>query len=226
MKAGFEALVFDFDGLILETERPDYQAWREVYQEHGLDLTMDVWGDVIGRGSNYFDPYAALVEQLGRDLDREAVLSRRRVRHAELIAELEILPGVESLVGQAIEAGLRLGVASSSSRRWVTGHLERLGLAPSFSCVRCRDDVTETKPDPELYLAVCACLGVDPRRAVALEDSANGIKAAKAAGLRCVAVPNPMTAGLDLSAADLQLRSLADLPLAELLAQLPAPSPG
>jgi HAD superfamily hydrolase (TIGR01509 family) len=205
--------------LILETERPDFQSWRELYQEHGQDLTMEVWGDVIGRGASYFDPYQELVAKLGHDLDREAVLSRRKSRHLEMIAELEILPGVRDAVAEAKRLGLRLGVASSSSRAWVTGHLVRLGLQ-DFQCMRCRDDVVNTKPDPELYLSVCACLGVEPRDAVALEDSANGVAAAKAAGMRCVAIPNPMTAGLDLSAADLRLDSLADLPLAELLERL------
>ena len=219
MTTTFRALVFDFDGLILETERPDYQSWREVYQAHGQDLSMDVWGDVIGRGASYFDPYRDLVTRLGHDLDREAVLTRRQVRHRELIAELEILPGVREAVVEANRLGLRLGVASSSSRAWVTGHLERLGLA-GFDCVRCRDDVAHAKPDPELYLAACACLRVEPRDAVALEDSANGIAAAKAAGLRCVAIPNGMTAGLDLSAADLRIDSLAAVPLAELLERL------
>lgn len=211
--------MFDFDGLILETERPDYQSWREVYQEHGQDLTMEVWGDVIGRGASYFDPYQELVARLGHALDREAVLNRRQARHMEMIAELEVLPGVRDAIADAKRLGLRLGVASSSSRRWVTGHLERLGLE-GFECVRCRDDVVNAKPDPELYLSVCACLGVAPEEAVALEDSANGIAAARAAGMRCVAIPNPMTAGLDLSAAHLRLDSLADVSVADLLERL------
>ncbi len=180
---------------------------------------MEVWGDVIGRGASYFDPYQELVAKIGHDLDREAVLNRRTARHLEMIAELEILPGVRDAVAEARRLGLLLGVASSSSRAWVAGHLERLGLE-GFDCVRCRDDVTNTKPDPELYLSVCACLGVAPGQAVALEDSANGIAAAKAAGMRCVAVPNPMTAGLDLSAADLRLDSLADVAVGELLERL------
>lgn len=219
MRTAFRALVFDFDGLILETERPDFQSWRDVYREHGLDLSMDVWSDVIGRGPEHFDPYQALVEKLGHDLDREEVLNRRKARHLEMIAELEVLPGVREALAEARRLGLALGVASSSSHRWVDGHLQRLGLE-GFTCVRCRDDVPHAKPSPDLYLAVCACLGVEPSSAIALEDSAHGIAAAKAAGLRCVAIPNPMTAGLDLSAADLRLSSLADLSVADLLERL------
>jgi HAD superfamily hydrolase (TIGR01509 family) len=180
---------------------------------------MELWGDVIGRGAEYFDPYQELVARLGRDLDRESLLNRRRARHAELIAELEVLPGVREAIAEASSLGLRLGVASSSSRRWVTGHLERLGLA-GFACVRCRDDVERSKPAPDLYLSVCECLGVAPAEAIALEDSANGLAAAKAAGLRAVAIPNLMTEDLDLSGADLRLTSLADLSVRELLERL------
>ena len=180
---------------------------------------MDVWGDVIGRGAEYFDPYQELVARLGHDLDRESVLNRRRARHQELIAALELLPGIRERVAEAAALGLGLGVASSSSRGWVTGHLGRLGLS-GFACVRCRDDVERSKPAPDLYLSVCECLGVAPAEAIALEDSANGIAAAKAAGLRCVAIPNPMTAGLDLSAADLRLDSLAAVSVADLLERL------
>lgn len=174
---------------------------------------------MIGRGAEYFDPYQALVERLGHDLDRKEVLNRRKARHLEMIAELEVLPGVREAMAEAGRLGLALGVASSSSHRWVDGHLERLGLA-GFTCVRCRDDVERAKPSPDLYLAVCSCLGVEPTEAIALEDSANGIAAAKAAGMRCVAIPNPMTAGLDLSAADLRLTSLADVSVADLLEKL------
>lgn len=210
-----KALVFDFDGLILETEHPDFQSWSEAYQEHGLELTLDVWGDVIGRPASYFDPIADIESRLGRRIDADDVRARRKARHLELIAALELLPGVLAVHAEARRLGLGLAVASSSSHSWVDGHLARLGL--EFDCVRCRDDVEHAKPLPDLYLAAVQCLGVQPAQAVALEDSANGILAAKAAGLRCIAVPTPMTAGLDLSLADLRIESLDALPLAEML---------
>ena len=212
-----KALVFDFDGLILETETPVFQSWQEVYREHGLDLPLEIWSDTIGR-SHYFDPLAHLEERLGRKLGPD-VAERRKARRTELVEALEALPGVYEVIVEAQRIGLKLGVASSSSRRWVTGHLERLRLT-DFDCIRCADDVEKAKPSPDLYLAVCDCLAVEPRQAVAFEDSANGIAAAKAAGLKCVAVPNPMTAGMDLSAADLRLDSLDALPLSEMLGRL------
>ena len=116
--------------------------------------------------------------------------------------------------------GLRLGVASSSTNEWVKGHLARLGILESFDCIRCRDDVANAKPEPDLYLAVLECLGVRASEAIAIEDSPNGVLAAKRAGLRCVAIPNSITAQLDLGQADLLLGSLDEVTLAELLESL------
>ncbi len=222
MKApgGFEALIFDFDGLILETEHADYESWAKLYRDHGEDLSMELWGNVIGRGHRFFDPFVELERRLNRPLpERDRLLTERRAHHLAMIEVLEVLPGVVDRIAEAREMGLKLGVASSSSRGWVTGHLERLGMG-DWDCIRTRDDVVEAKPDPELYLSVCACIGIGPARAVALEDSANGIRAAKAAGMKCVAIPNPMTAALDLSAADLRLVSLADVGLGVMLERL------
>jgi beta-phosphoglucomutase-like phosphatase (HAD superfamily) len=102
----------------------------------------------------------------------------------------------------------------------VSGHLDRLGILGRFDCVRCRDDVNNAKPAPDLYLAVLECLNVRATEALAIEDSPNGVIAAKGAGMRCVAIPNSITATLDLSAADLILRSLSEVSLPELLERL------
>jgi len=212
-------VVFDFDGLILDTEVPVYDAWQEIYDEHGVTLAFEKWAQCIGT-ADVFDPCADLAIALGRVLDAAALRGRHRVRTDALIAAQVVLPGVREYVEAAGRLGLRLGVASSSSRRWVEGHLERLDLRGCFEVVRCADDVPRVKPDPALYRAVLAATGVRPEEAVALEDSPNGVLAAKRAGLACVAVPNALTARLDLSAADLRLPSLAELPLPELLTRL------
>jgi HAD superfamily hydrolase (TIGR01509 family) len=128
-----------------------------------------------------------------------------------------VLPGIEEWLTEARRLGLKLGIASSSTRQWVMGHLDRLGLG-GWDCIRCREDTVRAKPDPDLYLAVLDCLGIGPGQAIAVEDSLNGLAAAKAAGLFCVAVPCSMTAHMDLSAADLRLGSLAQRSLAEVLA--------
>ena len=213
------ALVFDFDGLILETEEPVYRSWLEVYEAHGEELPFERWVEIVGSTTASFHPQHHLEERLGHPLAQE-VLDRRVLRRTELVLAKRLLPGVVELADEARRLGLHLGVASSSSTDWVKGHLERLGILDRFDCVRCRDDVANAKPAPDLYLAVLDCLGVAPADAVAIEDSPNGITAARRAGMRCVAIPNSITARLDLSGADIVLGSLADLTPAELLARL------
>jgi len=215
------SLVFDFDGLILETETPAYQSWAELYREHGHELPLDRWHAYIGSDTG-FDPAGHLAALVGEGCDRDAAQKRRDVRKNELVEALEVMVGVHDYIAEARHLGLRLAIASSSSRAWVLGHLERLGLDTQWDAVRTRDDVATTKPAPDLYLATVTALGVAPREAVAFEDSTNGIAAAKAAGLLCVAVPNTLTAGMDLGRADVRLSSLAETPLERLLAVLSA----
>jgi HAD superfamily hydrolase (TIGR01509 family) len=212
-------LVFDFDRLILDTEAPVYDAWQEIYGEHGVELAFEKWAECIGT-ADAFDPCVDLQAVLGRALDAAALQERHRRRTEVLIAAQAVLPGVREYVEAAERMGLALGVASSSSRAWVEGHLARLGLRDRFQAIRCADDVPRVKPDPALYRAVLEATGVRPEEALALEDSPNGVLAAKRAGLRCVAVPNPLTARLDLRHADLTLASLADVSLVELLDRL------
>lgn len=211
------ALIFDFDGLILATEEPIYQAWCEVYAEQGLELSLADWLTTIGTWGAEFDPRRDLQTKLGPGFDVQAADHWAHQRAMSLINAASALPGVADLLAAARRAGLKLAIASSSERAWVLGHLGRLGLADCFDCVRVREDVRRTKPDPELYLAAAACLGVQPHEALALEDSAHGVTAAKAAGLYCAAVPTPLTSRLDFSQADLRLASLAQLSLAELM---------
>lgn len=208
--------MFDFDGLILDTEEPVYRSWLEVYQAHGQELPFERWIQIVGSTTTGFHPQNHLEERLGRPLPKE-VLDRRIGRRTEMILAQKLLPGVVLRLDEARAAGIKLGVASSSTSDWVRGHLARLGILEKFDCIRCRDDVARAKPEPDLYVAVLECLGVSASEAIAIEDSPNGITAAKRAGMRCVAIPNSITEGLDLSRADLVLPSLADVTLDQLL---------
>jgi HAD superfamily hydrolase (TIGR01509 family) len=214
-----KALVFDFDGLILETEAPIYQSWVELYASFGHSLSFSTWATTIGTYEADFDPYIDLERQVGRKLDWDELEPRRQRRELSLVDAQPILPGVEACLEEARRLGVRIGLASSSTCAWVQGHLSRLGIREYFQSVRGKEDVARTKPDPALYLAVLADLDVPPEQAVALEDSPNGILAAKRAGMYCVAVPNPLTRQLDLSQADLCLESLAEISLQDLLAR-------
>lgn len=206
-----QALVFDFDGLILDTETSEYETVAAEFAAHGLELPLELWQQIVGRADN---PHwlERLEGELGRALpDRQVVLERRRAAHRERIAAQAVLDGVVELLDEAVRRGVPVAVASSSPVDWVDPHLERLALRHHFAVVRCRDHVERGKPWPDLYLAAVDAVGASPERSVALEDSHNGSRAAKAAGLWCVVVPNGITAGQDFSHVDLVLPSLAAL---------------
>lgn len=215
-----KALIFDFDGLIFDTEVPDYQSWLEIYQSHGCELPFETWATAIGTSGDAFDPYLFLETQYGQAVERETIRLKRRDRFEELIKEAVALPGVEDYLRTAKRLGLKLAVASSSHHAWVDGYLARLGLIEHFDSIRCADDVRQAKPAPELYLVALEALGVRPKEAIAFEDSPNGVKAAKSAGIFCVAVPNQITRLLPLDHADVQLTSLAEMTLEELIASV------
>ncbi len=224
------ALIFDFDGLMLETEVPEFLAWQELYERYGQRFELEAWLPYIGIGptSNPFDPLRELERRLGRSFsleERESLRQARRERCRQLLEGQAVAEGVLDYLEAAQRLGLRLGVASSSSRRWVVGHLERLGLRSRFQCICCGDDVQVTKPDPAVYLAVLSCLGVRAEEAIALEDSPNGVRAARRAGIFCVAVPSVLTRQAAFSedaTPDLQLGTLSALSLEELLQRIDA----
>lgn len=216
------ALIFDFDGLILDTEGAVYRSWQELYQSYGGHLDFSFWARIVGTVSNEYDYFDDLEAQIGRPLERERLSRARRQRELDLIALQPLQPGVQAYLEDARRMGLKIGLASSSTCEWVVGHLTQRGLIHYFDCIRARDDVHTVKPDPELYLSVLAGLGVKAEEAIALEDSPIGVTAAKRAGLFCVAVPNELTRRLPLDHADLHLNSLADLSLEELLRRVAA----
>lgn len=205
-----QAIIFDFDGTILDSEFPIYQAWNEIFQAHHASLPMALWQQQIGTVSHDFDPHQILEEQIGRSVDRETLQHERRQRFLTLMAQETVKPGVLALIEEAQEAGIHLGVASSGTRDWVEGNLVKLDLRRHFQVVRTAADVQRVKPDPELYLTALAALGVEPGKALAIEDSRNGMLAAKRAGMRCLVVPNGMTHGMDFAEADWVVKSLQD----------------
>jgi len=181
---------------------------------------MDTWLETIGTADHEFDPFAHLQELVGRPLQREPMQSQRILHRDAILHAQETLPGVRDYIEEGRRMGLKLAVASSSRRRWVVGHLERLGIHEHWDAVKTADDVEKTKPDPALYLAAVEALGVHAAEAIALEDSRNGVLAAKSAGLWCVGVPANLTRDMDLSDADVILGSLSDLSLPDLIARL------
>jgi HAD superfamily hydrolase (TIGR01509 family) len=219
--SNIRSLIFDFDGLIVDTEGPDFESWQEVYGLYGCQLPVEAWGQVVGgTGASDFDPVTHLEGLCGQKLDREEIWVNRRAKYLDSIANQPVLPGVVDYLDAAEDLGLSLAIASSSPENWVRGHLARLGLYGRFNAIKTADDVKRTKPDPELYLAALDALQVQPSEAVVFEDSPNGVKAAKAAGIFCVAIPNGVTSQLKFEGADLRLNSMAELPLREMLTKV------
>jgi HAD superfamily hydrolase (TIGR01509 family) len=215
------AFLFDFDGLILDTELASRAGWELLYREHGHQLPPDLWATVVGTYGAW-DPMAHLEELVGEPLEREALNERRHAHEIALIEAEELRPGIADYLAAARRNGLKRAIVSSSNRRWVDSHLERLEEAVGWDAIcTAEGDRSRAKPAPTLYLDALEALEVAASEAVAFEDSPNGVRAAKEAGIFCIAVPNEVTRelGLDEAGADLVLDSLADLPPDELLAR-------
>jgi HAD superfamily hydrolase (TIGR01509 family) len=209
-------LLFDFDGLLVDTESPGLATWQEVYREHGHELPLERWATIVGTVGG-FDPIDHL-EELAGPLDRERVLAGQRERELALVDLEELRPGVLACLERAEELALATAIVSSSSRHWVDRHLGRLERAEHFDAIVTADgDEKRAKPAPTLYLEALERLGLSAGEAIAFEDSPNGIRAAKAAGVFCVGVPNGVTAALGLEEADLVLGSLGDVELDDLI---------
>lgn len=209
------ALVFDFDGLILDTETPLIDAYADVHAAHGVAFDRELFIRSVGHADYTFDPWHGFSPHA----DRAALELERRARKDARLLGQPIRPGIVALLDAARMRDLRVGLASNSSHAWVEPHLARLGLLDRFTFLACREDAPSPKPEPDLYKLVLNRFGLRGPDAIAFEDSATGTLAAKRAHLWTVAVPNASTAHHDFSAADLLLASLADTTLDALLAR-------
>jgi HAD superfamily hydrolase (TIGR01509 family) len=215
-----DLLIFDFDGLILDTETASFDVWNDIFKSYGTTLPISEWAACVGTTQRAFDVYAYLAAQSGQTIDKQAIARRHRDESMKLIEAMEPRPGVLSYMSEAQQLRLPMALASSSDQNWVMSNLSRLNLAEHFHSIRTSDDVENVKPHPELYQLTLTTMGVKPQRAVAFEDSPNGIKAAKAAGIFTVAVPNAVTRQMPLEEADMRIESMADITLRELLHQI------
>jgi HAD superfamily hydrolase (TIGR01509 family) len=219
MPIGF--VIFDFDGLIIDSETPLFDIWASIYASHGATLTMDRWQHALGTQGG-FDPFEHLTTTLAKALDRDTLAAFVRDEHWRLCGDQPLLPGVRERLDEACALSLGLAVASSSPSAWVQPWLDRHGLMPLFDAVCTRDDVQRVKPAPDLFLLAAERLRADPAACVVFEDSPNGLRAAHTAGMKTVAIPNGLTRGLAMPAPDLVLDSMADMTMTQILARLTA----
>ena len=213
------AFLFDFDGLILDTETASRAGWAWLYREHGHELPPEKWALMVGTVDGW-DPMSHLETLVGEPLEAEALNERRYAHELSLLEAEELRPGIAEYLAAAQRHGLKRAIVSSASRRWIDLHLARLERAIGWDAIVTADhDAERAKPRPTLYLEALDLLGVSPDEAVVFEDSPNGIRAAKAAGIFVVGIPNAVTRELGLDEADLVVESLADLPPDDLLAR-------
>ena len=210
-----DAIVFDLDGTIVDTETVEYESIRAVWAEHGAEYTIAHFEDVIG---TTFGPVwvEELAVHLGRALDADAAYARRRDVKTRLLQTLRSRAGIDTLIEQAAAAGIPMAVASNSPLDWVQARLHQLELQHHLSALITIDIASRPKPHPAPYLEACAALGAEPARSIAFEDSATGVASAKAAGLYTIACPGPLTLRHDLSAADRIIGAHTEITLADL----------
>ncbi len=215
-----QALIFDFDGLILDTETPEFVCWQNIYREHGFELPVEKWGMIIGgNGHSDFDAADHLSHLTQGQLDSASLRDRNRSECHDIIMGQGPLPGVREYLDAAKQLGLKLAIASSSPLSWVGPHAKRIGVFDYFDHVITADDVGpgRTKPNPDLFLTALNRVKVPKEAAIVFEDSPNGVKAANRAGIFVVAVPNSVTSTLALDGADLIVKSLSEMSLSHLL---------
>jgi HAD superfamily hydrolase (TIGR01509 family) len=220
------ALILDFDGLLMDTETPALESWRHVYAGYGYEITLEMWQSALGShgGFNALEHLTDVMrqQQPAVSFEPEQVYAERQQIKHQMCRDLALLPGAHALLDAADARGLPMAVASSSDREWVQGWLEHQRIAERFVCIRTAEDVAQTKPAPDLFLQAAACMGVSPARCLVFEDSPNGILAARAAGMPCVAVPGSISRHMPMPPADLLLEALDTLTLAEMLEQIAA----
>lgn len=212
------ALLFDFDGVIVDTEVPTFQSWRDTYAEYGVDLALDDWLPAVGSGSSVsgaFDAVAHLERLTGSTVDRQAVIAHRTRRKAELYARAPLLPGVRERLAEAKQRNMKTAIVTRNRVDRVRAHLDLVGLEHQWQALICAND-EPTRDKAELYRQALAVLEVQPSQALAFEDSPSGVRSAKQAQLVCAAVPNEITRGAAFDEADVVLSSLADQSLDEI----------
>jgi putative hydrolase of the HAD superfamily len=214
-----KAVIFDFDGLILDTETAWFDSYREVLQEdYQFELKLNEFVRCVGADDTVLFDY--LKENIPSTLDVDGIKERAKNLHTVKISTAKAREGVEQCLADAKEAGLQIALATSSKREWAVTHLTNLNLLSYFDYLLTQDDVEHVKPAPDLFLKALEVLGIQPEEGLVFEDSLNGLIAAKKAQLTTIIIPNPVTEALSFDNYHLKLSSMAEMRLSDILRTL------
>jgi HAD superfamily hydrolase (TIGR01509 family) len=204
-----EAVIFDLDGLMIESEQFNFDVIRRLLEKYGKQVDEAWFEPTIGMDN--LETAEFMINATGLHLTPEAFIQEKHNLMIGVLPEVtKHNPGLMEVLGDLVDAQLKLGVASNSFKVYVRTALETLGVYGSFGCVLSADDVEHTKPAPDIYLLAAERLGVQPEKCLALEDSPLGMQAALAAGIACVAIPNPHLKGEDFGDATFVFPSLVE----------------
>lgn len=211
----YKAIIFDFDGTILDTETPECQSWQIIYKDYGLVFPVEHFFEAVGRGydKEVFEPAHFLHNKLSGSVPHETLQEQHRTQFNILLAILDCRPGIREWIEYCSAKAVPCAIASSSPRSWIDRNASRLGILNAFTAIATKDDVGpgRTKPAPDLFLHACYDLGIEPAEALVIEDSKNGAIAASLAGCDCIVCPNPMTKMMAFPPQALIVDSLEDI---------------
>ncbi len=206
-----QSVIFDFDGVLVDTEWAIYRSWQRVFESEGFSLPLNIFNQCIGSGYTHWNPAEYLESLTHRTYDWPVINAKRQQEiHADLLKS-GLMPGALDLLDYCRAQNLPIAVASSSTHSWVDGWLTKLQIRDRFCQVLCRDDGLPVKPDPALYHESAKRLHLSASRCLVIEDSANGSLAAIRAGLPVVVIPSPITVHASFHSAVCRLNSLTDV---------------
>jgi HAD superfamily hydrolase (TIGR01509 family) len=210
----FDAIIFDLDGTLIDTETPDFEACKTLFTEYGAILTVEHWADlIVGHMDGYDYLFEELIRQGNNGVAKTDLWKRHRQLWTEFLLSTQLMPGVDSLLPKLQTLGFRMAVATASDRKWAVRWLSHFDLLPYFPVVASSDDIIHNKPAPDVYLFAAAKLKVQPDRCLVFEDSVAGVRAAKGAGMTVIAVPSQVTKSLNFSQSDGIMHGLQNITL-------------
>lgn len=216
-----KAVIFDFDGLLVDTETIWFEAFREVfYERYQVELDLAGYSECIGTGNDVLYSYFRKIA--GEAVECELLEELAAARYTSMMRAPVLREGVKEYLEEAKQYNLKIALASSSSKQWVQSYLEQLNIIDYFEVINTKDDVKNIKPDPELYIKTLKDLDLTSKEAVVFEDSLNGLSAAKQARIRCIIVPNAVTKNLKFEDFDERIESMSQISLSNLLKKMNA----